>query len=30
MDGKTVTRIPADDQLADYQPWFDTSAASAN
>jgi hypothetical protein len=22
-DGKTVTRILSDDQLADYQPWFD-------
>jgi hypothetical protein len=22
--GKTVTRILSDDQLADYQPWFDT------
>ena len=22
-DGKTVTRILTDDQLADYQPWFD-------
>ena len=21
--GKTVTRLVADDQLADYQPWFD-------
>ena len=21
--GKTVTRILSDDQLADYQPWFD-------
>jgi hypothetical protein len=23
-DGKTVTRILTDDQLADYQPWFDS------
>ena len=23
IDGKTVTRILSDDQLADYQPWFD-------
>ena len=23
IDGKTVTRILTDDQLADYQPWFD-------
>ncbi len=23
MNGKTVTRILTDDQLADYQPWFD-------
>jgi hypothetical protein len=23
-DGKTATRILTDDQLADYQPWFDT------
>ena len=22
-DGKTATRILTDDQLADYQPWFD-------
>jgi hypothetical protein len=22
-DGKTVTRLLTDDQLADYQPWFD-------
>jgi hypothetical protein len=22
--GKTITRILTDDQLADYQPWFDT------
>src|ERR1700734_3395911 len=24
IGGKTVTRILTDDQLADYQPWFDT------
>ncbi len=23
INGKTVTRILTDDQLADYQPWFD-------
>ncbi|MFY9651627.1 DUF6788 family protein [Trebonia sp.] len=23
INGKTVTRILSDDQLADYQPWFD-------
>jgi hypothetical protein len=23
IDGKTVTRILSDDQLADYRPWFD-------
>ena len=23
-DGKTATRILTDDQLADYQPWFDS------
>jgi uncharacterized protein DUF6788 len=23
IDGKTVTRFLSDDQLADYQPWFD-------
>ncbi|MGO9081777.1 MAG: DUF6788 family protein [Streptosporangiaceae bacterium] len=23
VNGKTVTRILTDDQLADYQPWFD-------
>jgi hypothetical protein len=23
IGGKTVTRILTDDQLADYQPWFD-------
>ena len=30
IDGKTVTRILSDDQLADYQPWFDNSDGSAN
>ena len=24
IDGKTVTRILTDDQLADYRPWFDS------
>jgi hypothetical protein len=24
INGKTVTRILTDDQLADYQPWFDS------
>ena len=24
INGKTVTRILSDDQLADYQPWFDS------
>ena len=24
VNGKTVTRILTDDQLADYQPWFDS------
>jgi hypothetical protein len=23
IGGKTVTRLMTDDQLADYQPWFD-------
>jgi hypothetical protein len=23
IGGKTITRILTDDQLADYQPWFD-------